>query len=297
MKFTTLLIALGTFISPNLFGQELLSDSTFLAGFEAKAISLKELKIKHNPAWMLIAGRTTKDTLTYTEQQNQTFRLFADSIEGLRADLYTYDKEICDSRCRIAKFECLKRNLQGKGDKSICDSISDICLEKCAEVKQVRDAMLDDSLERIWDTHEYQYNFHLQYAFTPSKKGISIHTHSDSLALCLAKGFATTFAPKNFRWLLTTKKRKNISIIDTNEKLLALLGPINNYPKAYLVLCAAGYTAPYTYPQDTFRLWAKQTDNGFYFMVPLQLPETSLDEFTGLVQVTKDGLVRLLEKR
>lgn len=41
---------------------------------------------------------------------------------------------------------------------------------------------------------------------------------------------------------------------------------IDSYAKA-IALRAAGYTVYYTFPvQETFRLWTRQTDDGFYFM-------------------------------
>ena len=292
--FPLALLCLG--VAP-VFGQELLSDSTFLSGFEAKSISLKELKIKRNPTWMLVAGTTVKDTIAYTEEEDQAFRLYADSIEGQRADLYAYDKEICVSRCNIEKFECLKRTLEGKGDAGVCDSIYEQCIERCAEIKQICDSKLDDSLENIWNLHEYSYRYLLKFAFSPRKKGIPLSSHADSLTLCLAKGFAPSYASADFSWFIVTKRKKVITAVDTHEKLLALLGSIDSYAKAYLVLCAAGYTAPYTFPQETFRLWTKQSDDGFYFMVPLQLPDSSNDSLTGLVLVAQDGTVTLVEKR
>ena len=107
--------------------------------------------------------------------------------------------------------------------------------------------MLDDSLEIIWNNHEFRYSYNIQSSFSNSKKGIPFRNHADSLILCYAKGFAPYCSPSGFSWFLLTKHRKKITTIDSKEKLLALLGNIDSYPKAYLMLCAAGYTTPYTY--------------------------------------------------
>lgn len=297
MKLTRLLVAIFVLSTSNLFGQNLLSDSTFLAFFEAKTISLKELKIKRNPTWMLVAGVATKEQIAYTEEEDMAFRLYADSIEGQKADLYTYDKEICDSRCKITKFECLKRTLNGKGDADACDSIFELCEDRCTEIKESRDKMLDDSLEIIWNNHEFRYSYNIQSSFSNSKKGIPFRNHADSLILCYAKGFAPYCSPSGFSWFLLTKHRKKITTIDSKEKLLALLGNIDSYPKAYLMLCAAGYTTPYTYPQANVQLMAKQAGEVFYFIVRQRLPECLEDEYTYLVRINSNGKATLVEQK
>ena len=297
MNLLRLIFALMALTSSNVFGQELLSDSSFLASFETKTISLKNLKIKRNPTWMLVAGTGTKEQISYTEEEDKDFRLYADSIEGQKADLYTYDKEICDSRCRIAKFECLKRSLLGKGESSSCDSISELCLERCAEIKQVRDDMLDDSLENIWNNHEFMYRYAIDYTFSPRRKGVPIHTHADMLLLCHAQGFAPKCSPEGFGWFILTKHRKKVTPIDTQEKLLALLGSIDSYPKAYLMLCAAGYTAPYNNPQGITLLSARQKGDCFFIILRLRLPDCLEDEFTLLFKIYPSGKTEMMDVR
>jgi len=297
MKFTRLLVALFALTSSNLCGQELLSDSTFLAFFQAKTISLKEIKVKHNPTWMLVAGTCNKEAIEYSEDESRDFRLYADSVEGQKADFYTYDKEICDSRCKIAKFECLKRTLMGKGDAEVCDSLNEICLERCSEIKETRDNMLDDSLENVWNLHDFRYNYSIHNTFSKKKKGIPLRNHADSLKLCLAESFSTECMPQGYGWLIITKHRRKITTVDTNEKLLDFFGPIDSYPKAYLMLCAAGYTMPYSYPQETIQLVAKQTEGVFYFILRHRLPDCPEEEHALLVSVNSHGQTTLIEER
>jgi len=297
MNLLRLFTALLALTSTNLFGQELLTDSSFLAGFGAKTISLKELKIKRNPTWTLMAGTGTREQVVYTEEQEKAFRLYADSIEGIRADLYTYDKEICDSRCRIAKFECLKRSLQGKGEGSTCDSVREICMEGCAEIKQIRDNMLDDSLENIWNLHEFKYRYDILHTFSPKKKSIPIRSHADTLTLFRALGFAPQCSPEGFSWFIITKYRKKIIPVDTQEKLLSLLGPIDSYAKAYLILCAEGYTTPHTFPQDTVCLSARQKGDSYFFILRLRQPECPEDEITLLFRVDPSGKTEMMDLR
>lgn len=297
MKFIHLLIAFLALTCSNLFGQKILTDSTFLAFFEAKTISLKELKIKQKPTWTLVAGVVTKDQNSYTEEQDMAFRLYADSIEGQRADLYNYDKEICDSRCKIAKYECLKNALGGNGDSDACNLANEICMAQCNEIKDTQDKMLDDSLEMIWNSHEYTYSYKIHGSFSNSKKGIQLRNHADSLRLCCAKGFAPSCSTPGFGWFMITKNRKSITTIDSHEKLVALLGNIDSYAKAYLMLCAAGYSAPDTYPQATVQLMAKEAGGVFYFIVRHRLPECPEEEYTYLVRINSNGKATLVDKK